>query len=67
MSTETDFERWKTLYDDMGIGSEILEQDDDTVILRTMEGQTKVDGYVGFCTDVTFTKEGSFIDMGAWE
>ena len=72
----TDLEKVKTLFEELGIGF-ILDNvtslhpestlDDDIIIISCPEGNKKISGYNQFCTDFTFNKDGSFIEMGAWE
>lgn len=72
----TDFEKVKTLFDELGIGyragkNERLTADhkkyEDCLTIALEQGSEKVSGYAGFCTIFEFLLDGSFDVVGAWE
>lgn len=62
----TDYEKLKQLLTDFGVG--FVEGIDaaNNPYIRCGERGTKISGYVGFFTDFSFDKEGTFIEIGAW-
>lgn len=61
-----DLEKFKKLMDSFGVEYE-EDNSGDRIILNFIEGNDKVLGYSGFYTTFAFTKDGNFIEMGAWE
>ena len=59
----TDKEKLVKLFEEFGIG--FTETDDGGI--HCTQGDAKISGYCGFSTEFTFTKDGSFVEMGAYE
>ena len=57
----TDLEKFKALFDSVGIKYEEYTTDDGRLVLR------HYGGYPEFFTDVVFSSVGEFFEMGAWE
>lgn len=63
----TDFEKWEQFLDDFGIGYNVETRDGQPVLIVMEQGLSNVSGYNGFFTDVSFTPDGKFLSIGAWE
>lgn len=70
----SDLERFKSLYESLGIDLIVNETEDLlTVKLGDEYGDeeltrsSKFSGYSGFFSDIQFTKDGEFISQGFWE
>lgn len=68
----TDLDKWKSMFDEYGIGYEISEftnreTGETRIYLTCKEGMTKVKGYFNFVFDFEFTTNGAFIEVGIWE
>lgn len=64
--SETDLNKLKALLSEFGVGFDVTERDDG-VTVECETGAEKVVGYFGFATLFVFSKEGRFIEMGAYQ
>lgn len=62
----TDLEELCTLLTKWGVGFR-LEPEDDSVQVILETGMPKIDGYNGFYTIFSFSREGAFEEVGAYE
>ncbi len=64
----TQLEKFLALYEEFGIKLDRQVNEDGNTVL-TMEAKScpKVDGYLGFFTEVKFDSNGDFIEQGIWE
>lgn len=58
----TDKEKLVNLFKEFGV--EFIDED---IYITCEQGGEKVKGYYGFVTIFSFTEDGKFINMGAWE
>lgn len=63
----TDKEKLIKLFDEFGIGYDVVEDNDGTQKVLLEKGNKKVIGYNGFFTEFYFDGEGKFIEVGIWE
>lgn len=69
----TDLEKFIDTYEQFGIEIKTYENKKGNIEITLngwSDGDTKSDkfeGYLGFCSDLEFTKEGRFLRQGFWE
>ena len=66
----TDLEKLKALLDEFGVGYSCQQGTRDFATGHSLscdQGNAKVDGYYGFCTEFEFCADGRFVRMGAFE
>ena len=63
----TDKEKLEELLKEFGVEFSITPHNTGEWAVECRKGDTKVDGYSGFFTRFTFTADGKFKDIGAWE
>lgn len=62
----TDRSKLIALFTEFGIGFTVRTAETGSTV-RCEESHPKISGCVDFYTDFTFDKNGTFIEMGAWE
>lgn len=68
-----DIDKFIELYKSFGIECEVVNGEDGAIITLAnciIEGGTFSDkfvGYSGFCSEVSFDKDGRFVSQGFWE
>lgn len=63
----SDYERFKQLLDSVECEYSESTGQNETKVLLFKEGSRKVTGYSGFFVEITFSKDGKFIEIGAFE
>jgi len=67
ITEKTDLQKFMLLYAELGLLLyPHIDSDGRGQYLR-LEHENGFDGYVGFFSDIRFTKEGKFINQGFWE
>ena len=69
---KTDLEKFIELYQSVGIEPDRFDNEDGSTGLTLFAGEDekdsdKLDGYIGFHTEISFDTDGKFIKQGFWE